>query len=377
MFFSITKDILDNFPCHIDFGFEYLNLDEGWHYTKIGNVQIAYKGYLDDGRLEDHLGEIVEQDIPKFMGNFCVIVKQNKTISIKTDIYRSFPIYYDNNQITNLTKLENSIAIDKLISIKDYQLDIRKIQLIDSLESETIDFDTAVNRIDGILNAKVEKFLKSNTLPLKVFLTGGLDTLLIYSYIKKYTSNFELLNYMHFELDEFWLKNSDIITENWAYKQLHHWREPTVLACGTPGDEFMLRNPDTGNAMLSHYNTSVPELLANPAYANCFHYTYFKSKTFKTAAFKNKQLLLLNLMLSTYNDFQHWHLGNTLTWTPLRDPDIFKTVLSLDRESTIQQVMDGAITKTLIKRNDAQLINAQGKQKNRLNPMRNLVGFIL
>jgi len=68
MFFSITKDILDNFPCHIDFGFEYLNLDEGWHYTKIGNVQIAYKGYLDDGRLEDHLGEIVEQDTPKFMG---------------------------------------------------------------------------------------------------------------------------------------------------------------------------------------------------------------------------------------------------------------------------------------------------------------------
>jgi hypothetical protein len=72
-------------------------------------------------------------------------------------------------------------------------------------------------------------------------------------------------------------------------------------------------------------------------------------------------------MLSTYNDFQHWHLGNTLTWTPLRDPEIFKTVLSLDQESTLQQVMDGAITKALIKRNDPQLINALGKQKNRLN----------
>ena len=129
--------------------------------------------------------------------------------------------------------------------------------------------------------------------------------------------------------------------------------------------------------MLSHYKTSIPELLANPAYENCFHYTYFKSKTFKSAAFKNKQLLLLNLMLSTYNDFQHWHLGNTLTWTPLRDPEIFKTVLSLDQESTIQQVMDGAITKALIKRNDPQLINALGKQKNRLNPMSNLVGVIL
>jgi hypothetical protein len=55
--------------------------------------------------METMLSTIVHQQEPELRGNFCAIVfaPATDTLQIKTDRYRSFPIYItDNKEITNL-----------------------------------------------------------------------------------------------------------------------------------------------------------------------------------------------------------------------------------------------------------------------------------
>jgi hypothetical protein len=75
------------------------------------------------------------------------------------------------------------------------------------------------------------------------------------------------------------------------------------------------------------------------------------------------------------NDWQHWHFGNTLTWTPLRDVEIFKLVASLPIEDLIEQVMNSGLSKELIKRNNPKILSYLSTKKNSENYLENLTGF--
>lgn len=76
------------------------------------------------------------------------------------------------------------------------------------------------------------------------------------------------------------------------------------------------------------------------------------------------------------NDYQHWHLGNTLTWTPLRDLEIYKMFLRLDVDSAISQIMDSTISLQLIELNCPGLSKVISDQKNAGNYMKNLADFL-
>jgi hypothetical protein len=77
------------------------------------------------------------------------------------------------------------------------------------------------------------------------------------------------------------------------------------------------------------------------------------------------------------NDWQHWHLGNTLTWTPLRDLEIFKALLRLPADSAVGQIMNSNISLQLIERNRPGLSALISDQKNTGNVMNNLCRFLL
>jgi hypothetical protein len=76
------------------------------------------------------------------------------------------------------------------------------------------------------------------------------------------------------------------------------------------------------------------------------------------------------------NDWQHWHLGNTLTWTPLRDLELFKLFLALPYEQAVAQIMNSAVSCELIERNVPGLTQVLSDQKNSGNAMRNLRGLL-
>ena len=76
------------------------------------------------------------------------------------------------------------------------------------------------------------------------------------------------------------------------------------------------------------------------------------------------------------NDWQHWHLGNTLTWTPFRDLELFKLYMSLPYEQALGQIMNSAVSRVLIERNVPGLTTMLSDQKNTGNFMKNLRGLL-
>jgi hypothetical protein len=205
---------------------------------------------------------------------------------------------------------------------------------------------------------------------------------LVYSYLQRFTDQYELIKAQHFDYDEFWLKNSDTIGKFWGYKQLHHWHEPCVLTSGAPGDEFMLRSPVTVDLFLKSQGYNMIELLKQDMWKNCLHYTYFNlpkhTKLFQTQTPPqewSRYDMLWNLSNILINDWQHWHIGNTLTWTPLRDLRIIKILLRLPVQAALGQIMNSDISRAVIERNYPGLSKCISDQKNSGNAMANLVNF--
>lgn len=385
MFFNIGLKSLDNFPKNYQHNSLYINLDEGWHKSQDqhGNI-LFYKGYVDSVRIEDVLLEIAEQEEPKFCGNFCLIKCFDQGVAIKTDQLRSFPIWYNSSLgLTNLNELDQHVWTDSFVMIENNgKLVESKFKYLDSIETITLTLDQVVDQVDAILSDKIQQFAQHNTLPLRAFLSGGIDTGLLYSYILKYNIPHELIDYEHTDFDYFYLKNHTAIRNFWGYEQIHHWREPCVLLSGAPGDEFTVRSPTTANMLMRFHGTSIPKLLSDSKFSSSLHYTYFNNPTYlkmwskDTKHWVTRKEVIMDCINLIVNDYQHWHLGNTLTYTPLRDIRIFEIIARLEKESLIDQVMNSRVQIEIIKRNQPELLKYLASQKN-FNNMSNLTGILL
>lgn len=356
MFFSISHssnlDFSHQWQCH---GVT-VNTDAGWQQAMVGDQYVVYKGYAESGTLTELLPSILAQQHPELLGNFCVIAVGHDQIQIKTDRYRSFPIWFEQRtEITNLVPLSSTAWTNNLVSATlDLVVTLQNFNVIGTLELAPLTEDQVLDQIDKILLDRTRNFIKYNTLPIRSFLTGGVDSLLVYSYLKQAGAEAEVIDYLHIDYDHFWKCNSHHLKKFWAYSQIHHWLEPTVLASGAPGDEFMLRSPVTANMYLASRGTSIPELLKT--HPNCLHYEYFQlpkhQKIFEsTPVTTNIRWLAYEICNTLVNDWQHWHIGNTLTWTLLRDLEVLKLMLRLPTESAVAQIMDSAISKKLIEKN--------------------------
>ena len=375
MFFHIDKNFNPDFPCHWQLGEFHVSTDPGWSITHRLGVKILYKGYADSAALQTLLEDIICQPTPKLLGNFCVIAQVDGALQIQTDRYRSFPIYIGDHKINNLVRTDRVAWTDSLITMdRDFDIIENKFDAIGDIDISKISLDHALDQVHEILTNKTRKFLSHNQLPLKVFLSGGVDTMLVYSYLVAAGAAFELLDYNHLEHDYFWRNNSHHLTENWGYQQTHHWKIPCVLASGTPGDEFMLRNPVSADFYLRHSDTTLSQLI-HPCH---MQHDYVKLE--KNQQKLNNQPLLLssrrdlhrylcNIMV---NDWQHWHLGNTLHWTPLRDLDIFKIIIRLPLKDAVEQIVDNRFSRLLIERNLPGGSRLLSKQKNTGPVLQNL-----
>jgi hypothetical protein len=387
MFFNIAKQPQSNFSHFYELGPFCVSTDAGWSLASLEQYQVLYKGYVDTDSIESALKHIVQESEPQLLGNFCALVYNAETnsLKIKSDRYRGYPIWFDCDGVTNLDKKINTAWTDSLIEIKpDGCVVESKFDLIGDIDVTPVDLDHAVDYIHQRLIEKTQNFLKHNTRPIKTFLSGGVDSLLVYSYLQRFTNNFELVRSEHFDYDKFWLLNSGTVKDNfWGYKQLHHWTQPCVLTSGAPGDEFMLRSPTTTDLFLKFHGESAVDLLESD-WKNCLHYQYFhQSKNYKIfqtqtvdATWDHKSLLW-NLCNIVSNDWQHWHVGNTLTWTPLRDLEIFKMLIRLPATAALGQIMNSEISRLLIEKNKSGLSQLISSQKNSGNPLSNLCDFLL
>jgi hypothetical protein len=385
MFFSIAPTPQDNFSYFYQLGPFAVSTDAGWHVLQVNQYSCVYKGYVDTDTIISAMDQIIHQSEPKLLGNFCVLAYNlhTGTLEIKTDRYRSFPIYFqDGHEVTNLKHLSQTAWTDSLIKIQqDFQIQESKFDLIGQFDTDPITADEIVEEIHYRLSEKTKNFIAFNSLSIRTFLSGGVDSLLVYSYLQRFTKDFELVKCNIIEYDKFWLQNSGFLSEFWAYSQIHHWIEPCVLTSGAPGDEFMLRSPVTADLFLKYHNLQITDLLTQK---NWLHNDYFNKKKHidlfqqqnadKTLSQEQFYWQLCNAIL---NDWQHWHLGNTLTWTPLRDLEIFKLMLRLPISTAIAQIMDSELSRQLIEKNSVGLTRLISDQKNSGNIMKNLADWLL
>lgn len=369
MFFHISDQPQENYPCHWQLGSFCVSTDSGWKLEQVGTAQVLYKGYADRAELTNLLIDVVLQTTPRILGNFCALVIVDGALTIQSDRYRSFPIYIGDRSVNNLIPTDRTAWTDSAITVHpDLAVTENKFDVIGRTDLAT----STVDQIDELLINKIQRFLSHNQLPLRVFLSGGVDTLLLYSYVHRLGAEYELIWNLHTDLDEFYLANSSDIKKNWGYRQIHHWQTSCVLASGAPGDEFMLRSPTTANQYLLSHGTSIPEQLQH--YPDCLHREYFSqyNDLFNTQRAGTTE----ELCNTVVNDWQHWHLGHTLTWTPFRDLELFKLFLALPYEQALGQIMNSAVSRELIERNVPGLTRALSDQKNSNNAMRNLRGLL-
>jgi hypothetical protein len=380
MFFCIGRDDNDNYPCQERFGSLVVSTDPGWTRSTIAGHPVLFKGYVDQGRLQDRLLEIIQQSVPMITGNFCVLIytPDQGIIDIMTDRYRSFPLYYTKGvAVTNLCALEQVAWADSTVTVtEDLDITERKHDIIGSNQPGNI----TVDQIDHYLRDKIYTWLHHNDLPVKIFLSGGVDTTLLYSYVKAAGADHEVVWCSHIDHDYFYVSNHGDLDRHWAYRQIHHWLDDCVLVSGTPGDEFTMRSPATANLWLLAHGTDMPEQLAhNP---DCLHHDYFSQPKHLALFQQQKQDwqppddLVWHLCNINTNDWQHWHLGRTLTWTPLRDLALFRMFLGLPYQQILAQILDSQVSINLIEHNQPGLSDIISNKKNTGNSMRNLMRLI-
>jgi len=372
MFFKIAAQNIDRFMFNYRLNNSYwLNCDAGWTdiSTKYG---VAYiKGYCHERAFDTDFAEELFEDLePRFTGNFlAVLARSSGTIDITNDRARSTPLWRNATSVGNIDIEGDNVWATNTVSITDTITEHTWANITpNDLTHKT--FDDAVSYIDHIL---VEKFtaLKTNSKNIKIFYTGGIDTLLCISYLRKLGIQHELVMAEHYDYDKFTCNFDQEIRSNWGYTQIHHWREPTVFVTGACGDEFFLRGPTTANLMLMHLGVNMMQALKPHHY----HYHYFREQEkldiYAAQQKPELQQLLLNkkdlndyIMGMCINDHQHWHLGNTLTFTPFKDIRILATILEMQKNDIVESILDARMQRELISRNNSELLQYLDEYKN-------------
>ena len=374
MFFEISKKEQKNFTknYHLKNGI-FLNLDSGWNVFNIGEKKLYFKGYISEKQpFETIINDIIKDPTPKFKGNFFLIICSNEKITLTNDKNRGTPVYYCKNSkvITNLSIKEGIWANNFCELDYDFNITIKKFNPYNIIDEE-LSYEQSIEKIYNIIANEFDIFLTKNKSPIKIFLSGGIDTLTLYSFLKKFTKNFELVDYEYKKWTHFYKHNwHEHIKKYWAYNQIHTWgEEPTTLITGACGDEYMLRGPATIKYLIDYYDIDFISLLKKNK--DCYHYDYFmKEKNIdifkqEKKVFAHKKDMIFYILNILINDHQHWHLDNTICFTPFKNIELPNIVMNLEKDILIEQMLDAKINKDLILKNNPDDLQLLSKYKNK------------
>lgn len=388
MFFSLAKTPDSNFPNQYQLGNLVLNTDAGWHQYHNPDVSCVYKGYVEQSSWSNFPFEQAQDH--QYLGNFVIFRydHDSQEITLVCNRWRGIVIWIEPGRcVSNFYHGQHTVWNDTTLLIdQDLDWQERKVDIVGPITDATVSLEEALQHVHDILNQRIGNFLTTNVLPLKVFCSGGIDSTLVWSYVAKHTDRYELCLEQRLEWDEFWCKNQDRIKQQfWAYNQIHHWRDHCVLTSGAPGDEFMLRSPTTVNLWCLYHDIDIKLLFKD---AKHLHAQYFCSEKNQRLFAQQKHdhdvaqaLTLSRVEFVAYlcniilNDCQHWHLGNTLTFTPLRDLEIFKLLLAMPQEHVISQIQNSKISQALIEKNDRRYLEVLSDSKNTGEVLYNLWSF--
>jgi hypothetical protein len=332
MFFTVSPLPDPRLPEHENIGSWWFSHDAGWN----NNDNTWSKGYNSN-----HLS----------------ITWNNDRIDFSHDATRCFPLWWDKDTktLSNFLGTGERVWADQKIAIVDGKLITTAVDVVGPIDTTILTMDQAVDAISVRLIQKVQALKQ----PSKLFVTGGVDTLTLLALAKHVDLPCEILDYEHFEYDQFTNQNiADLKTQYWAYNQIHHWRAPTTLISGAYGDEFLFRGPHNIALWAAWNDIDLVRLLKT---ATGYHVGYFRKPEneiiFQQAFYRRATIksmypaysdLVRKIIDINANDFQHCHLGNTITWTPFKDPELTKIVLRLNQQDLLNHVLDATVNRQII-----------------------------
>jgi len=361
VFFSLGPEPDTRLPCHDRVFDQWFSHDVGWHLRD----KVFYKGY-DHPNL-DH-------------GNSITIRFDSEQIIIDHDGLRSCPLWLDRSQgrISNLLGTGQRIWADGEISWYNNEIIFQNRDVIGHVSDQTQPLHTVVDKIRCNLQAKfdaLENELK--IMPQRLFVTGGLDTLTLWCFASSYKA-IECLDHEHFEYDEFTNNCYYALSQqHWAYRQIHHWKQPNILISGACGDEFFMRGPSAVAMWCAWHDIDLMAYIEGRQGYQVAYYLKPENRAIFLDAWQKRyaireryhdELSLKHALLDMIaNDHQHWHLGNTLTWTPFKDIELAKLMLSLAPNELLAQILDGVVNRAIMQEVNPQALDWLSKHKNKAN----------
>ena len=338
----------------------WLSTDSGWHTYNLEDTTVIAKGYANECSLED----IRYTDLPTLRGNFCAFIIKDNKVTITHDTNRSFPVWVGENVISNLEPAGEPVWADCVLTVDNKFVVSRQQYKPWDIETSNMSDDDIVDNVHEILLETFDSFLSHNRLPLKMFVTGGIDTITAWAYLDHFTKDYEMVDYEYLKYTPFWKRNSDTVTRFWGYTQTHLWPEDCVLVSGAMGDENFMRGPHTMEMMLQAHGTNLLKVLQPGDY----HYKYHIKAVDKGLDIGNVDSdinkVKAQVMDINTNDHQHWHIDRTLHFTPFKDSRIISNILKSSREQLILQARDAHINRLLIEKLDPNKLRKIGGSKN-------------
>jgi hypothetical protein len=379
MFFLITSHKDDRFSHHHCVGDNrWLNTDAGWTelWTPVGRV--FYKGYVLSHRIDRQWAEgIIQNPLPQYRGSFVAVIVQDEKIIVTHDIDRSFPLWWNDAPALGNIGLDrrNPVWADAVATLHtDGTVSEQRWNPVRTVGA-TINIDQAADTIYQRIKESCQWLQHRSGRRPKIFFSGGIDTLTCLAVLRGLNIEHDIVWSEHFDYDHFtceFLPEMRAHPGYWGYQQIHHWTEHTCLVTGGNGDENFMRGPATANMMLMHLGVTVEELLTPTDY----HYEYFRKpkniEMYRQQAndiglrdiVATKESTVRHIIDVNANDHQHWHLGHTITFTPFKDAEILRTVLSMDADSLLRQIANAELQKKIIERADPSMLQFLSPLKN-------------
>jgi len=354
MFFKITnQDTKSKWPLKLTAKINQyiLYLDNGWNCFD----NVYYKGYCIEQSLDT---KIKSKDFTEQTGNYVIIDLSAQFPSIHYDNSRSFPMYYDSDSLTNLHSQElTAVWFDGAVKnvTGSWEFYHRPENSVQYEQKNTPGKDKIVDLLCTYLVSTVESF--TTNMPIFAADSKGVDSTLIRSAFDYCNKSYTLVQN----------NNRDLADLGWGYRQLHVTDTPHVQLTGFCGDELLLRNPLYCQWLLDPYNIELIEEFdkVSHSYMKGFFDAKYKVKLQnRKEHFVNKEQAYNHAINVAINDFQMWHVDNTITFTPLRNRQIATECMYADIDAILDQVIHAGISKEIINRLNPKLLDTISKHKN-------------
>ena len=340
--FSVTKKI----------GKFKVSLDAGWH--SIGDV--LYKGYCVDQPLQH---KVTDRNFTEQAGNYVILDFSDGGCGVHYDDSRSFPLYHDQHTVTN--QKDTSMTAVWFDGAVRYCNDVWEFVY---REENSVKYPTVMEHLtkEQLVDRYCEYLVNSvyffNTdLPFFCADSNGVDSLVIKSAFDYCGIDYQLVDH-----------NSERFQHlGWGYRQIFVTDTPHIQLTGFCGDELMLRNPLYVQWLLDPHNINLADEFdkVEHSYMKGFFNKHYKTKVGgQVGKYSTVAEAYEHTANVAFNDYQMWHVDNTITFTPFRNIAMALECFRADPDTMLDQVIHAGFSKDIIRRLNKRNLELISTHKN-------------